>query len=181
MPGRPSRPDPDRGVPCSRPERNATAARKLPQPGTESRLRNHHKRSEPGQLDAAVNRPHSSSAFLVGRRALNASALDGSGDARSLTVAAPVCSQRREQICRTLHKNARSHLTLIGNTGRASGLAGDAGWVRCRRPCRRRGCSSGGGPGSGGPVMAESVIPTVRMPAWTPEPSHPTPSLPRCA
>jgi hypothetical protein len=42
---------------------------------------------------------------------------------------------------------------------------GRLGLVRCRRPCRRPGCSSGGGPGSGGPVMAESGIGTLRIPS----------------
>ena len=36
-------------------------------------------------------------------------------------------------------------------TSPAAGAAGDVGEIRCRRPCRRPGCSSGGGPGCCGP------------------------------
>jgi hypothetical protein len=35
-----------------------------------------------------------------------------------------------------------------------SSSPGDADWIRCQRPCRRRGCSWGGGPGSGVPALA---------------------------
>src|ERR1700748_3185335 len=34
---------------------------------------------------------------------------------------------------------------------------GDVGRVRCRTPCRQRGCSPGGGPGSAGPLDVSEV------------------------
>ena len=48
----------------------------------------------------------------------------------------------------------RNSLTSQWRASPKAGAAGDAAWVRYRRPCRRRGCSSDGGRGSCGPALA---------------------------
>ena len=44
---------------------------------------------------------------------------------------------------------------------------GDTGSLRCRRPCRRRGCSWGGSPGSGGPYRMVVRGSAGRAAIWT--------------
>jgi hypothetical protein len=55
-------------------------------------------------------------------------------------------------VCVGAHRHTPWERSLFGNAGRPPGLESreTRGLVRCRRPCRRRGCSWGGGPGSGG-------------------------------
>ena len=65
--------------------------------------------------------------------------------AADLTALTTLTAQAQAECLQTLEQIAMPDVS----PGQAPG---DTGSLKYRRPCRRRGCSSGGGPGSGGHI-----------------------------